>query len=97
MTDQTAKRATGFEGATLENTLTAEQMQRLAQIRNALDGSYHAANVGKTAGMHNVEAIASGKNLLGVTTGFKDLDDKTGGYMPSDLLIVAARPGLLDA
>lgn len=32
--------------------------------------------------------------LTGVTTGFDDLDDRTAGLQPSDLIIVAARPSM---
>ena len=32
--------------------------------------------------------------LTGVTTGFDDLDERTGGLQPSDLIIVAARPSM---
>ncbi|QIM68539.1 replicative DNA helicase [Basfia succiniciproducens] len=32
--------------------------------------------------------------VTGVTTGFKDLDKKTAGLQPSDLIIVAARPSM---
>ena len=31
---------------------------------------------------------------LGVPTGFKTLDEKTGGFQPSDLILLAGRPGL---
>lgn len=33
-------------------------------------------------------------DMTGVTTGFDDLDDKTAGLQPSDLIIVAARPSM---
>ncbi len=33
-------------------------------------------------------------SVTGVATGFKDLDDKTSGLHPSDLIIVAARPSM---
>jgi replicative DNA helicase len=33
-------------------------------------------------------------NLTGVPTGFKILDNFTGGWQPSDLIIIAARPGM---
>jgi len=33
-------------------------------------------------------------SLTGVTTGFKKLDDVTGGLQPSDLIILAARPAM---
>ncbi len=35
-----------------------------------------------------------GSELTGVTTGFKGLDKLTNGWQPSDLIIVAARPGM---
>ncbi|MBU3023609.1 replicative DNA helicase [Aestuariibacter sp. A3R04] len=38
--------------------------------------------------------IQSSKDVTGVTTGFTDLDDKTSGLQPSDLIIVAARPSM---
>ncbi|MBN1783902.1 MAG: replicative DNA helicase [Alphaproteobacteria bacterium] len=33
-------------------------------------------------------------NISGVASGFKDLDNKIGGFHPSDLVILAARPGM---
>ena len=33
-------------------------------------------------------------NLTGITSGFKDLDDKTSGFQRSDLVIIAARPAM---
>ena len=33
-------------------------------------------------------------SLTGVTSGFRDLDNKLGGFQKSDLIIVAARPGM---
>ena len=36
----------------------------------------------------------SGEGLTGVPTGFTDLDKVTNGWQPSDLIIVAARPGM---
>lgn len=42
-----------------------------------------------------IEALAkTGKEVTGVTTGFSDLDKKTSGMQPSDLIIVAARPSM---
>lgn len=38
-------------------------------------------------------ALRDGKALIGVTTGFDDLDKKTTGYHKGDLIILAARPG----
>ena len=41
-----------------------------------------------------LEKIASGGMALGVPTGFTDLDRLTGGFQPSDLIILAARPSM---
>lgn len=39
-------------------------------------------------------AIESGASMLGLPTGFRDLDDMTGGLHRTDLTIVAARPSM---
>lgn len=36
----------------------------------------------------------SGENLIGLPTGFEDLDDITAGFQPDQLIIVAARPSM---
>jgi len=49
--------------------------------------------LGKT--IDRLEAlIKTNKEVTGVTTGFSDLDKKTSGLQPSDLVIVAARPSM---
>ncbi|MCX6111788.1 MAG: replicative DNA helicase [Proteobacteria bacterium] len=35
-----------------------------------------------------------GENLLGVSTGYKDIDQLTGGFKPGQLIIIAARPSM---
>ena len=40
------------------------------------------------------ELFSNGDALTGLTTGFDDLNDRTGGLQPSDLIIVAARPSM---
>ena len=40
------------------------------------------------------EFLKKGSHLRGVTTGFKDLDNKLAGMQDSNLLILAARPGI---
>ena len=41
-----------------------------------------------------IEEIANQKGLSGVETGFTKLDAITSGWQPSDLIIIAARPGM---
>ncbi len=40
------------------------------------------------------ELFNSGGKITGLSTGFNDLDDKTSGLQPSDLVIVAGRPSM---
>lgn len=40
------------------------------------------------------EASKKGTGMTGVTTGFRELDKMTSGWQPSDLIIIAARPGM---
>lgn len=43
----------------------------------------------------SIEAVAKNKgSVTGVSTGFIDLDYKTAGFQPSDLILIAARPSM---
>jgi replicative DNA helicase len=45
--------------------------------------------------MENIEKLQrGGESVTGVPSGFKDLDELTAGFQPSDLVIVAARPSM---
>jgi replicative DNA helicase len=45
--------------------------------------------------MENIEKLQrGGEAITGVPSGFKDLDEITAGFQPSDLVIVAARPSM---
>ena len=41
-----------------------------------------------------IEEIANEDGLSGISTGFEKLDTLTSGWQPSDLIIIAARPGM---
>ena len=44
---------------------------------------------------HRLDVLAeTGHSITGVACGFEDLDRKTAGFQPSDLVIVAARPSM---
>ena len=41
-----------------------------------------------------IDMIKAGVGLTGITTGFQDIDKLTGGFQPSNLVVLAARPGV---
>jgi replicative DNA helicase len=42
-----------------------------------------------------LEALASGTSeITGTPSGFRDLDDRTGGFQPGNLIVIAARPAM---
>lgn len=47
----------------------------------------------KQAYDHLVE-VNGGGGLVGIPTGFRDLDEQLGGYHPSDLIVIGARPAM---
>jgi replicative DNA helicase len=66
----------------------------LATVGQA-DGGFRAFTAALTIAINNAEAAykRNGK-IVGVGTGFGDLDDKLGGLHPSDLVIIAGRPSM---
>ncbi len=44
--------------------------------------------------MERIESLREGGPLTGVPSGFRDLDQLTLGFQPSDLIIIAARPSM---
>ncbi len=78
-----------------------------AQIEEAEKALYRVAERGRfgegplnfdvalaQAVMSAERALARGGNISGVSTGYTDLDALLGGLHPSDLIIVAGRPGM---
>jgi replicative DNA helicase len=87
-------------GADLEITATG-------QIEQAEQQLYDLATTGETEGGFRAlndavkEAIIAAESafkraghVVGVTTGFRDLDAKLGGLHPSDLIVLAGRPAM---
>lgn len=75
LTDTTAARATGFPGATLENTLSPNQLNRLNMILQDVQRSSAAEAAGKGTGSDTVRKLAY-SNLIdqsGVPTFVRDL------------------------
>ena len=60
-----------------------------------LNTGYESLNSLVVKAQKQIEAVGmKGSDTTGVTTGFVELDNMTNGWQPSDLIIVAARPGM---
>jgi replicative DNA helicase len=85
----------------LDESLDADEAenQASAAIYAATDeqGSSGAEQLGAMAEklMDEIDAaLKSGEEVVGLTSGFKDLDRMTGGFRDGDLVIVAGRPSM---
>ena len=60
-----------------------------------MNTGYESLSVLAIKTMNQIEQISQkGTDMTGVTTGFTELDKITNGWQPSDLIIMAARPGM---
>ena len=86
---------------------TSEEVAPLAQIEKAETELYKVAEEGGAEGKAKSfgeatklaiemaeRALNSGGHLSGITTGLVGLNSKIGGLHPSDLIIIAGRPGM---
>ncbi|WP_088332299.1 replicative DNA helicase [Lacimicrobium sp. SS2-24] len=85
------------EGRTSGDVLDMAE-SRVFEIAEQRSGNNEGPQDIETVMTHTVDRLEallkSGKEVTGVSTGFKDLDKKTSGLQPSDLIIVAARPSM---
>jgi replicative DNA helicase len=75
---------------------SAEQaLFELAKEGGAGEGGFLTFERALTLAVHHAEkAFTTPGGVSGLPTGLRDLDNKTGGLHPSDLLIIAGRPGM---
>jgi replicative DNA helicase len=67
----------------------------LAKEGGAGEGGFLTFERALTLAVHHAEkAFTTPGGVSGLPTGLRDLDNKTGGLHPSDLLIIAGRPGM---
>lgn len=86
----------GYEGSMEAGTLLDYAEQGIFDISQSRQkGQYTHI---KDVLLENIEIIDRASQLdgglTGVTTGFRELDDKTSGFQKSDLIILAARPAM---
>jgi len=73
----------------------AEQQLFDLATRGGSDGGFISFERALTLAITNAEtAFHRAGGVSGLSTGLRDLDKKTGGLHPSDLLIIAGRPGM---
>src|SRR3954468_5205679 len=85
-----------FEGRTTATQLLDEAESKIFQVsqQQTKDGFTRIKEL-LWPTMERIEALQrGGQTITGVATGFKDLDEMTSGFQPSDLIIVAARPSM---
>jgi hypothetical protein len=85
LTDQTAQRATGFKGATLEGVLDADQLKKINALRDDLARLDFSNNAGRAAGTNTVQNLAYG-NMIGEFGIPTFIRQSTGGQVVGNLL-----------
>lgn len=71
-----------------------EQLYQLAELGDFKTGFRSFSDVLRMTMQAASEALNRESHLTGVTTGLSELDKMLGGLQPSDLLILAGRPGM---
>lgn len=79
----------------LENILEDTEKQVFDIIQNRSLGDFVSIKDIVIKSLESIESAAKNKgSVTGIATGFYDLDYKTAGMQPSDLILVAARPSM---
>lgn len=82
------------DGATTDELLEELEQQLFEVTHGAKPSSYAAAGQVAVASLTDMaDRLRRGESLMGVTTGFHDLDQATTGYHDGNLFVIAARPG----
>lgn len=104
--DAATRRGLGYLGIKMQqlSALTGADNpnQIVEQIRDSLD-SLAVDRIGSevpvadeilAATLDEIDALASGKTVSGIPTGFTELDESLNGLRPGQMIIIAARPGV---
>lgn len=92
------------EGITNQCYLSKEKLEVILQdtekqvfdiIQNRSSGDFVSIKDIVIKSLESIESAAKNKGrVTGISTGFYDLDYKTAGFQPSDLILIAARPSM---
>lgn len=83
------------EGVDVDDLVDQAEHSILEVGQNRVKPSFYDTNMLASTALEMIEALSKRKeHLTGVPTGFERLDHMTSGLQPSDLIIIAARPGL---
>ena len=85
-----------FEGKDDVDTILEETEKRVFDlVQNRNTGDYVPIEDVVLKAIEHIRITASTKgDVTGIATGFIDLDKKTAGFQPSDLILIAARPSM---
>lgn len=97
--DQAARAAYDMPADRGADDVLSDAETLVLDVRRAFDsaGKSFRADIGDAsdAALAELDALMSGEAKQGgATTGLKDLDDRTGGFRPGELWLVAGRPGM---
>lgn len=80
----------GKDGGSIERIIEMQdEIQQILTI-NATDDWHDLSQV--MIALHNHRDEVKGKDMLGIRTGFRELDEITYGYQPGQLIVIGARP-----
>ncbi|NIP38011.1 MAG: replicative DNA helicase [Candidatus Dadabacteria bacterium] len=83
------------DGVDVDELVDRAEHSILEVGQNRVKRSFYDTNMLASGALEMIEALSKRKeHLTGVPTGFERLDHMTSGLQPSDLIIIAARPGL---
>ena len=95
--NETADLAFNPKGAKVEEIISETESKFLSianNNKNTAKNYFETVDVLKSVVQRVEEAGNSKDGIIGLSTGFVDLDHKTSGFQPGDLIIVAGRPSM---
>jgi replicative DNA helicase len=88
--------ASAFQGVSeLDDFLDRTEQAVFAIAEEKIKPSYYSMSEMSKEAMREIEKLYEKKEMItGVPSGFRDLDGMTAGFQNSDMIVVAARPGM---